>query len=185
MTQIHAKQLATDFPLQANIRCKVQIVKIGAKYMQNSLQQIFACERISVARFGWPKYAPKSCKTACNRFSLASGYPLQFSDGQHLMEIHEKQPATDFCLQVNIRCKVRMANIVTKYMQNSLQHIFACKRMSIARFRWLKYDPNTCKAACNRFSLASEYPLQGSDIPGGVKVDSITKFRNYVQKTRN
>ena len=47
--------------------------------MQNRLQQIFACKRISVAMLGWPKYVRTACKTACNRFSPGSEYPLQGS----------------------------------------------------------------------------------------------------------
>ena len=141
---------------------RFQWPNVCRKYMKSSLQQIFACKRISVARFGWPQYAPNTCKTACNRFSPASQYPLQGSDGQNMTQIHAKQIATDFDLQATNRCKVRMANIWRQYMQHNLQHIFALERISIARFGWPTQVPNTCKTDCNRFSLASEYPLQGS-----------------------
>ena len=121
------------------------------KYMQSSLQQIFARKRISVAKFGWPKYEPNTCKTACNRFSPASEHPLQGSDGQNMIQTHAKHLATDFRLQANIRCKVRMTKLCTKYIQNSLQQIFARKRISVARFRKLRYDQNTRKQLATDF----------------------------------
>ena len=131
MYQMHAKHLATDFRQEADIRCKVPMAKIlpkytqtacnrfshaseyplqrsdgqnsHTKYMQSSLQKIFACKRISVAKLGWPKYAPTTCKAACNRLLLASEHPLQGSDRQHVVQTHAKQVATDFRLQANFR----------------------------------------------------------------------------------